>query len=190
MTRTICFLFVIVLMSACGRYDVPLYPESLAPEAVKKLQVVGELQGVRFSWEASDVDRRGKPLKTLSGYKVMRKEVNKESDIADKEIEYELVELVEDGHIEELKKAQELAKQEGRLSRKVDVDPTLKEFEFLDLTVSPGVRYVYKLVPVNQGGDAKGEVDTLVDVRFRGEASEIKLITQETLDEYGNKSAS
>ena len=96
--------------------------------------------------------------------------------------EYEEFDLIEDTHVAVLKDLKEQARAERRLTRKVSVDPELKSFKFTDINVNPGGLYVYKIVPVNQGG-VEGNVRDLIRVRFRGEASEIRLLTQNSIDD-------
>jgi hypothetical protein len=160
----------------CGRYGPPLAPEALAPQAVSDLQTTALVDGVHFAWTASNHDVRGKDLKTMDGYRIYRKEIVKKSDIVDPDVEYTLLATIEDKHVEDLKKKQEDAKKEGKISRRVKADPKLTKFEYLDSTLEKEHTYLYKFLPINQGGVEGGMPKKLVKVLYRADQSEVSEI--------------
>lgn len=176
---TLCLAFSTV---GCGKYGPPTPPELLSPKAVGDLVVTSQTNGVKFAWKAPDVDRRGEELKSIDGYNVERKLVEKPSDISDEEVEYVELKHLPDTHLADLEKRKEEARAKGLSTRQVKVDPLLKNFEFVDEGVQPGKTYVYRITPMNQTG-VKGEVAQVVHVVFRGDASTIHLLPSSSLDD-------
>lgn len=170
-------LFLAAAVCACGRMGMPLPPEDLSPQAVQDLTVVPGLEGVEFQWRAPQRDQRGRPLTEIDGYQIYRKSIARRSDILDPAVEFALVASIPDTHLEVLDELREQAKREGRISRKESVPEEITRFRFTDRALKPGQSYVYKIVPINQGG-AEGEVLSLIKVDFRGETSEISLLEQ------------
>ena len=168
---SVCFL-----ITGCGKYGPPLPPEAFSPQPVKYLQAVSTLQGIQFSWLAPDDDLRGKELKSINGYRVYRKELKQDSDILDKEIEFEEIASVADDHINIRDQLREAAKQAGKPARRIKAPAESKQFSFIDSQLIPGSRYLYKIVPVNQG-TVEGSVDQYIEILFRGESSIIKSLT-------------
>ena len=124
-------------------------------------------------------------LRSIDGYRIERKTVEKPSDVVDSEVEFELIAEIPDSHLVELAKLKEQARSEGKITRKVSVDPKLSSFSFLDKTVTPGQRYVYQVVPTNNGG-VKGARGKLLQVLFRGETSEIRTFDTDVIgDSFG-----
>ena len=70
-------VFLILLLAsatfACGLYKPPIAPELLAPKAVMDLTFAVEGEGVRFNWQSPDRDVQGEDLKTIEGYRLLRK---------------------------------------------------------------------------------------------------------------------
>lgn len=166
---------LLLFVCGCGKYGQPLPPEVFSPRAVKSLQASGETEGVRFQWVAPDLDVRGKELESMDGYEITRKVFEGEEDFIAKKRDFELVGSVPDTHVEELRTMREEYRARGIPSHRASVDKEKKEFEFLDTAVTPGVTYLYRIVPVNQGG-VEGEVGQFVKVIFKGDASEVTLI--------------
>jgi len=177
-------LIVLVLLSGCGKYGKPLAPELLSPQAARKIEISAGLEGVRFKWEAPEKDQRGRELKEIQGYRIMRKDLVKLSDLLDDEVEEQEIGSIVDTHLAELKRLRDQAEAEGKPVRKVKVDQSLKHFEFIDSTVKPGSQYAYKIVPINQGG-VEGQVSNIYKVLFKGENSEIVIIPQISIEEEG-----
>ena len=179
--RRIISLVRITIISAClvscGKYLPPLAPESLAPAAVQMLEVTADLQSVNFKWDASEKDQRGETLKSIDGYRIYRKELEKPSDLINDDIRYELIATVQDIHLAELKKLKDLALEAGAPTRKVKIDDQLKHFSFSDSNLSAGSLYAYQIIPYNQEGE-EGETNKIIKVLFRGTTSEIILIDQ------------
>lgn len=183
--KKITYLGLFLMMAAglvsCGRYLPPVPPETLAPAAVTELEVTADLQAVNFNWYASDRDQAGAELKTIEGYRIYRKDLEKPNDMVNEDIRYNLISTIEDIHLKELKKLKDAALEAGTPTRKVKVDENLKKFTFADSQVSPGRLYAYQIIPVNQGG-VEGEANKIVKVLFRGTSSEIVQIDQTKLE--------
>jgi hypothetical protein len=162
----------------CGRLGPPLPPEAFSPQEVENLTATTTSSSVEFRWEAPSSDRRNKELKTIDGYQIKRVELEAsqaggliELTPVSEEAEPVEVGFVEDLHLRELQRLKKAARSEGRSARKIDVDPALKQFVFSDTDVTPGKRYSYSIVPVNQGG-VEGRVRHRIEVHFRGELSQ------------------
>ncbi len=177
--------------AGCGRYGYPKPPELFSPRAVQDLRAAAGLEGVRIEWAAPSKDRQGEELASMDGYSVYRKLIERPSDMADDEIEYELLAEIPDTHIEVLKELRKKAREEGRVSRSVKVDPQLMQFSYVDASPVPGRTYIYKIVPVNQGGE-EGQVQRLVKVIYRGDASVVSIVDSGDIeaeaDELGRSS--
>lgn len=171
------------LLVGCGKYAPPLPPESFAPARVQQLQVVGAVDGVSFAWSAPSSDSRGKDLKSIEGYELQRKPLTREADLLDSTIEFEVVSSVKDTHLEELNTRRDEARAKGLPTRRLSPDPALTQFSLVDRSVSPGARYAYRLVPINQGG-VEGDPGPLIIVTFQGERSEIKALEVASTTEF------
>ena len=185
MKRTLLCFVLTLSLTACGKYGPPLPPEALSPRAVAELEAIAASDGVKFTWRGVDNDRRGKELKDLGGYKIYRREINiahEVSDKTDKESEYQLLATIEDKHIAELRRIREEALAAGKPARRLKVNDALKAFQYVDASAQNGTIYLYRLVPFNQG-QVEGQVNKIVKVLFKGEASEIHLINSSQEDE-------
>lgn len=164
-----------VFLLGCGRYGPPLPPESLAPNEVENLEVLPATNSITFRWRAPENDIRGKELKSLDAYRIFRKEIESSSDILDDDIEELAVGTVPDLHIEERDRLREEARAANQPTHRISVPSELKEFEYQDQDLVPGKTYIYRVVPVNQGG-VEGERWRVVQVIFRGEASVVTFL--------------
>jgi len=174
-------IFLIILcLSACGKYGSPVPPEALSPRGVQELNVTAELEGVRFNWKAPDLDLRGKELRSMDGYRVLKIEgsnpLGQEMSIRAE---------IPDNHVSELQKLKKAAMEQGKIVRRVKVDDQMKKFEFLDKQVTSGKTYTYQIVPVNQDG-VLGEASKFVRVLFKGDQSDILMIDPLELDQSDN----
>lgn len=68
-------LLLLLLLSACGRKGALLPPEALVPAAVQDLQVQQTGEEFRISWSAPGKEKGGRPLRDLSGFKLLRRTV-------------------------------------------------------------------------------------------------------------------
>lgn len=185
--RAMMLCLLINAVSACGRFNAPIPPELVAPEAVNSLTVEPLADGVAFTWRASDQDQRGKELKFIDGYRVNRKEVVQRGDETDPDVKFDEVAFLPDTHVvlrDELRKE---ARAKGQLGRRAKPTEDTMKFAFKDTEVSSGKTYVYQIVPINQGG-VKGEVKQLIKVYFSGDKSEISIIDSSTgIEKDSNK---
>ena len=165
-------LIISSFIISCGKFAPPIPPESFAPRSVRDLTVVASIEGVQFEWDAPELDRRGKELKAMDGYEIQRKELKQKSDALDPEVEFEKIGFLEDVHVLNRDEKRDLAKAEGRPSKRIGADANLKHFSYLDQGLTPGVEYLYKIVPINQE-DEEGDVKQFVKVRFKGESSSV-----------------
>ncbi|MCB0317655.1 MAG: hypothetical protein KDD56_02780 [Bdellovibrionales bacterium] len=173
----LCLLLIFSFVS-CGKFAPPLPPESFAPKSVRDMQVIASIEGVKFEWEAPDLDRQGKELTSMNGYEIQRKVVLSKEELKDaneEDLEFDVVGFIEDIHILNRDEKRKLALAEGRPSKRIDADDHLKHFTYLDQGLTPGVEYVYKIVPINQD-DEEGDVKQFVKVKFQGESSTIVLM--------------
>jgi hypothetical protein len=173
-------VFTVVLgclcvLAGCGKYAPPRPPEDFSTGEVQSLEVVAELQGIKFRWRAPDEDQRSRELKTIDGYRIYRKEVGRDSDIIDDSIDFELVASIEDTHLLELDKLREEAEQAGKIKRKAKVPDEKLQFEYTDLGVQAGKTYAYQIIPYNQK-DVEGRYSQIVKVQFRGDSSDVFLM--------------
>jgi predicted small lipoprotein YifL len=174
----------LLTFAGCGRLGPPLPPEVFSPQAVQQLEATASAEGVTINWEAPELDRRNRDLESIDGYQVNRIEIAQasslgiielsEPDSDDDDDDAEL-DFIEDTHLLELEKLQKEARAAGKSARKVSVDPTTKQFRFVDSSVLPGKFYRYEIVPVNQGG-VEGVVDQKIEVQFRGELSQPRVM--------------
>jgi len=169
-------LFIFISFgTGCGKYSPPLAPEDLSPQPVTELKVVSSPDGVAFSWRAPNKDHRGKELRTLNGYRVYRKVLEKSSDLLDPKVEYSEIALVEDPHLAKLQQLRLDAKAQGKPTRSVKVTDAEKAFSFSDTSPQSGKRYAYQIVPINQGNE-EGDPGQIILVLFRGETSEVSML--------------
>ncbi|MCO6429540.1 MAG: hypothetical protein J5J00_01675 [Deltaproteobacteria bacterium] len=180
--RSLLLFVICPWVTACGKFAPPIPPEYVAPRAVKELQVATDVNGVNFSWQAPDLEVQGKPLRFIDGYQIVRKEMERKEQLLDDDIEYQKIASIDDTHLVELDKLKEVAIAENRPTRRVSVPAEMKQFQYSDKNVQPGKLYAYKIIPVNQGG-VEGEVENIIRVNFRGDASEITFIQESDFEE-------
>lgn len=176
----VCLLAL--LTAACGRYGEPRPPEYFSPRGVQDLKARADLEGVHFEWRAPDQDRRGRELESMNGYYVYRKSITKPSDIVDPSIEYDELAEIPDTHVAARDELRKQARAEGKISRRVKVDPEMLEFSYTDTSAASGQTYLYRIVPFNQG-DVEGLVPKVVKVLYRGDASVVSLVDAADIDE-------
>jgi hypothetical protein len=182
LSQALLTAILLIALAACGKF-APVYPpESFAPASVRELGVRADQAGVHFNWEAPDQSQRGKDLKSIEGYYVLRKQLLGDADLLDTEVEFEVIATIDDRHLLERDALRKTAREEGRISRTLDVDPALKKFSYSDSTVKPGSTYAYRIVPFNQGG-VRGRVGQTVRVLFRGDSSELSGIKGADFDD-------
>lgn len=180
--RVVISLTVLVVLGGCGRYRIPLPPEMLAPSAVETLVVTPSEDSVALSWGASDIDRRGKELKSAEGFIVERKELVSRGDETDPTIKFKELEFIADKHVEVREKLRKEARAAGKIGRTVESPAEYTQFKYTDSTPERGKTYLYQVVPVNQGG-TKGRIDQLAKVVFQGAQSAVVMVaSQEALD--------
>ena len=175
------FVNLLFFLNSCGKYLPPLPPEYLAPSAVKNLQVTADVQNIVFNWESPDTNQKGEDLKSIEGYRIYRKELVKQSDLINDEIQYQLITTINDTHLEVLDKLKKEALEANLPTRKIKVGDELKKFTYIETNLTPGKIYAYQITPINQDG-TEGEVNKIVKVLFRGTSSEINLLDQVKLD--------
>ena len=174
-------LTLLVVLTGCGRYRVPFTPDELAPKAIRDLKVTGEQDGILFTWYAPEIDRRGKELKSLEGYRIQRKELLRRGDETNTEVKFEDVGFVPDNHIELRDELRKKARAEGKIGRTVQAPAESTVFAFKDISPKEGRKYLYQIVPENQGG-VEGVVQQLPKVLFRGTQSEITSISSTEIE--------
>ena len=171
------FLTGLVLLGACGRYLPPVPPEKVAPATIQFISGTGDGEGFTLTWKAPDTDAQGKKLKDIEGYRIYRTEMSNLRDRGEEkqELDFALLATVPDSHIDELRRLQADAEREGRIVRKVKIDEIKKQFSYKDKGVSTGKVYLFKVVPINNGG-VEGVVQSLFRVTFNGPQSSVEQI--------------
>jgi len=169
--NSLLILPLILILIGCGKYGPPLPPEVFAPASVDSLAAVATDSGVIISWFSPRVDRRGRELRSIKGYRVFRVE---ESVDETEPPDFTELAFLPDTHIEVREQLREEARERGEIVRRVRVDSELTTFEFFDSEVMAGHSYTYKVVPVGRG--IEGDVNRQVQVLFRGETSEIEIV--------------
>ena len=66
---------VLLLVSSCGKKGDPGLPITVAPQPVKKFQVVARAEAVILLWRAPEQNADDSPLLNLSGFKIFRSEM-------------------------------------------------------------------------------------------------------------------
>lgn len=174
-------LLVASLLTGCGKYGKPLPPEKVSPRAVAFTEVRGTSQGVSFGWLAPTDDARGKPLKSLTGYRIYRKKISKPSDQSDPSVPFESIATITDSTLAVLKKRKEDAQRELKPSRRLKLSDEERKVTFLDPHVEQGATYLYKVVAFNRRS-VDGDFRHLVKVVFLGEGSQISSLENDQID--------
>lgn len=185
---TIGFVFLVcstLPFGACGRIGDPLPPEAFAPQAIEDVLVKADTTGVYFEFVGVKDDVRGQELKTMDGFQLERKVIERDSDIVDESVEYEEITFAEDLHVKEVEKLRAEARLAGKPSRTIKVDSDKLKFSLADNTVQAGRQYVYRIVPLNQDG-VEGGVKKFVRVRFNGLNSEIQIMDSSSFNLSAN----
>lgn len=184
MTRRKYLLGAILLTSltaGCGKYGKPLPPEKVSPRAVAYTEVRGTSQGVSFGWLAPTDDARGKPLKSLNGYRIYRKQIKKPSDQTDPSVPFELIATLPDSTLASLQLKKEEAQRELKPTRRVKLSDQERTITFLDPHVEQGATYLYKVVAFNRRS-IDGDFRNFVKVVFLGEGSQIASLENDEID--------
>jgi len=174
--------FFVLLVAGCGKYGPPLPPEVFAPAPVNNLEAVAAPDGILISWFAPQVDRRGRELTAIEGYRVFRMDDvfgTQEPEREARPSDYEELDFIPDSHIEVREQLRKEARERGEIARRVRVDAELTTFSYFDSSVQAGHSYIYKIVPFGRG--AEGDVNRMIQVLFRGETSDISLVTRRDL---------
>jgi predicted small lipoprotein YifL len=78
----IAFIVAVTLgitgVAGCGKKGALLPPEALVPAAVRELKVIQTGQDFRVTWKAPAKEQGGRPLKDLSGFLLLRRDVTPE----------------------------------------------------------------------------------------------------------------
>lgn len=176
----LAFTAMLILLPGCGRYRAPLTPEELAPSAVQNLTVTTTATEVVFAWRASEVDRRGKELKSAEGFSIERKELARRGDETDPTVEFDRVGFIEDDHVEVRERLRVAARAAGKIGRTVKAPDEELKFTFTDSTPVVGKTYIYQIVPHNQRG-IDGQVGEMVKVVFQGAQSTVVVSPSEEI---------
>ncbi|MEI6124942.1 MAG: hypothetical protein WCQ99_00165 [Pseudomonadota bacterium] len=70
--NSVIMLCVVLLVVSCGKKGDPGLPITVAPQPVKKFQVVARAEAITLLWRAPDQNADDSPLLNLSGFKVFR----------------------------------------------------------------------------------------------------------------------
>ena len=123
-----------LMLVGCGRKGRPIPKDVTVPRSVKALKLVKTDALIRLSWEAPTKDLKGRKLKNLAGYKVLRKIVKPGSnDCIDGPSGFAQVAVLDLDHPVNFKVKDDVAVWEDRDLKKKGV-------------------YVYRVVPFNKDG--------------------------------------
>lgn len=183
MNRHFVLIICLSCIVSCGRFAPPHPPEDLAPKAVSEFSVIPVTDKITLTWRSPDKDIRNKELKDLEGYRVMRvneKEVNETKPLDDFLVE---LAFIEDHNLVELDKMRKEAREKGEIARRVKIAPEKKVFSYEDKELVNGETYIYRIIPINQGGE-KGKASSIAKVLFKGEQSDVFIAAdEESLDQ-------
>ncbi len=170
--RLVIFTLVLAMLLGCGKYGRPMPPEHFAPRAVADLEVTAQEAKITFAWRSPRLADDGRELKSMEGYRLYRKTIKEQSDISDNDVEFELITTVSDTHVQVRDQLRAEARVQGKPGRKIQPPAATMKFEYSDGTVKEGETYLYKLVPINQGG-VEGDPGQPITIVFKGLASKI-----------------
>lgn len=169
--RYLIFFASAFLFHSCGRYSAAVAPEYAAPKKITNLQAGATEDGLVLAWMAPEKDRRGKRLKDREGYRVYRREGQDPLKPREKKDDWILISEIEDNS---LKNALAQLKP-GQSSRNVKIPEEQLKFSITDKDIQSGKAYLYKVVPINQGG-VKGAESDFIRIVFSGSQSDIVTI--------------
>ena len=173
--RVISVLISGIAILGCAKVASPIPPERLGPANLAGLEVKATQSTVTFAWTGPENDVRGKPLKSLDGYRIYRKEIVADADLQKNDIPFEIVTELPDKSLELLKTKQEAAEAQGHTKRRVKLSATDRQMNAVDSSVETGKTYVYKVLAFNQS-DIDGDAKNVYKVVFQGESSEITML--------------
>ncbi len=128
------FLFLVVLLSACGKRGPLAPPEALVPAPIKDLRV--EQKGVRFMvcWSGPGKQEWGGPLDGLAGFRVFRRIVlPPDQDCEACPAAYRIVKTVDPEYLQDVRRSGSL-------------------YCFFDKDLAVGTTYQYKAVSLQKDG--------------------------------------
>ncbi|RMD86981.1 MAG: hypothetical protein D6808_02265 [Candidatus Dadabacteria bacterium] len=166
---------VICSIVSCGYYMPPIPPEDLAPEGVRNLKVDLTEKAVIFSWNSSEKDLRGKPLKDLKGYKVYKAKLEYLEETLLDEDRFEKIADLKDTHLETLRKLRKKAEAKGKSTRKLKAPKEETTFSVKDTKVEKGGIYIYRIVPYNT--ELESEKAAVFRITFFGPKSVVERIS-------------
>jgi hypothetical protein len=152
-------------VSFCGRYADPYNPEQLEPRAVEASLIIAQEAGVELKWRAPEKDRRGKDLKSLAGFRVLKKEVLEKGDLYDQDKPFNEIAYVKDRSVAEREKLRREARAERKPGRLIKAPSELREHTFIDKKVLKGRSYAYQIKPVYL--DSEEVEQAVVDSKFQ-----------------------
>jgi len=73
----------LIVSGGCGKKARPIPMDAFVPRAVENLKIQKVEKGIRLSWDEPEKDLRGRKLKDLVGYKVLKKFIGPGSDLCE-----------------------------------------------------------------------------------------------------------
>lgn len=187
---------VSVSIAGCGKYGPPLPPEAYAPQAPQEIVVTGADQGVTISWVAPSSDARGKELTEINHYLLLRREnepdkakgkANESQQAEEPLAGYTELAKIEDTHILKRDEMRARLRAEKKPARRADVSDELKKFSYVDTDVKKGQRYLYRVVPINQGS-VEGIPSRTIAVNFNGAETKFKILSPDEDESFAPES--
>ena len=146
-------ILVFVLFFGCGKYIAPVKPEQTAPDSITLLNVTFLDSKPTITWQAPVKQVRGKPLKVLTGYKILC------SAVPYTEESFVDCGMLKDNTIEILEKRRDEAQALGQIVRKVKLTEEEKTITWTDVALTADK--AYRIVPL---GTAEGTVAKTITV--------------------------
>jgi hypothetical protein len=139
--------FTLGTMTGCGKKGDPKPPEETAPVAVRSLTAVGEVEGVRFSWEAPETNAKGDDLSSFKEFQIKRSNY-----VKGERAKWEVIGTIAQNNADQF-----------------------APYSYLDTKVVAGSTYEYAIVCVNEDG-TEGAIDRIQRITFLGLSSRIENI--------------
>jgi predicted small lipoprotein YifL len=96
MKKYLCLFILVISFAACGKKGALAPPEALVPAAISDLRVAQQDESFLISWSVPTREEGGRPLKGLSGFRLLRREVLPPGDDCEAcEDTYRLIETVD-----------------------------------------------------------------------------------------------
>ena len=149
MNRLLAVLCIVLFVVSCGRKGPPRPPEDFAPQQVVGFDARGDVEGVLLSWSAPTKTANGDALVDLAEFEIRR--------AIEEDGEFERPDTIATVPFIDIQKP----------------DGSAHIFTWRDRKVTPGIRYRYDAVAVNDSG-TEGTASPPLLVTFRGNSTQVQ----------------